>query len=108
MRVLILLVAVTAGLLAMETQANTAGDRKIVTVSVPDNCRNLSCTASLRSEMTLGSSWPPALEPITVFLGGTGLMGLGWAVWRRQLFGRPQPVAGQTIVQDRIIRSLGS
>ena len=108
MRVLILLVVVTAGLLAMETQANTAWDRKIPAVSAADNCRNLSCNASLQSGMTLAASWPPGLEPITVFLGGTGLMGLGWAVWRRRLFGRPQPIAGQTIVQDGIIRSLAS
>jgi len=54
----------------------------------------------VRASAESSSPWAPALEPVTMFLGGSGLMGWGWVVWRRRVFNASQPFAGQMIIDD--------
>ena len=105
MRELILLVFVTAGLFFSATELNGAGDK--VVLNLASACTSAPCR---RAEVAAGatSPWAPALEPITIFLAGTGLMGLGWTAWRRRLYSGARPIAGQTIIQDQVLHSSGS
>jgi hypothetical protein len=89
-------VFVSAPQISGMTELDAAGDRIVVNVA-HDHRHD---AGSIKSN----SAWAPALEPITMFLGGAGLMGFGWAA-RRLLFSRPTLVAGQTILQDRMIYS---
>jgi hypothetical protein len=61
----------------------------------------------VRASAESSSPWAPALEPVTMFLGGIGLMGWGWVVCRQRAFRTSQPFASQVVVQDRAFRSSG-
>ena|SRR5882672_5894202 len=94
-------ILVAAAMFASATDLNATGDTLVARVIT--NCASAPCRTETDSNgITATADWTPALEPITMFLGGTGLMGLVWGVWRRRLFSGPQPIAGQTIVQDSI------
>jgi hypothetical protein len=74
---------VAVGLFVSATELGAAADRGV------------------RGSAESNSPWAPALEPVTMFLGGSGLMGWGWVVWRRRVFNASQPFAGQMMIDDR-------
>jgi hypothetical protein len=112
MKITVLLGIMAVGVLALvprvsplTVHVNTRNAAELHVVSLMRNCSPVPCNPDGFGRIQTPPSWAPMLEPITMFLGGTGLMGFGWVVWRRRLFSGPRPVAGQTIVQDRIINA---